>query len=93
MIRRSSPSSAHLAAGPLAEEDPVAGLDGHRDQLARFLAGALPDGDDLALGGLFLGGVGDDQTALGLLFALDPADEDAVVKGRELHGVLPLRFW
>ena len=37
--------------------------------LQPFGARALPNGDDLALGGLFLGGVGNNQTALGLLLA------------------------
>jgi hypothetical protein len=37
--------------------------------------------------GFFLCGVGNDQTAL---FALDPANEDAVVKGRKLQGRSPI---
>src|SRR5690606_24977593 len=78
-----------LGARPLAEQDTVTGLDDGGDQLARVLAGAFADGDDFTLGRLFLGGVGDDQTALGLLFTLNAADEHAVVQRRELHGIAP----
>src|SRR5215217_7811457 len=69
-----------LGAGPLAEQHPVAGLDAHRRQLALVAAGARPDGQDLALHGLFLGGVGDDQPTLGLRLFLDALDDDAVVQ-------------
>ena len=44
------------------------------------------DGEDLALHRLLLGGVGDDDPALGLLLLLDPPDGDAVVQRPELHG-------
>src|SRR5215510_15798445 len=50
----------HLGAGVLAEEDLVAGLDVERDLLAFLRHLPIPDGDHLALLGLFLGGVGDD---------------------------------
>jgi len=43
-----------LGAGPLAEQDAVAGLDVERDQLARLVAGTGTDGDDLAFLGLLL---------------------------------------
>ncbi len=49
----------------------------------RVLAGAIAHGDDLALGGLLLGVVGDDESALGLLFALDAANKDSVVQRHE----------
>src|SRR5215472_6975098 len=52
-----------LGAGPLAEQHPVAGLDVHRDQLAGLVAAARADRHDFALGGLFLGGVGNDDAA------------------------------
>src|SRR3954470_15423457 len=54
-----------LGAGPLAEQHPVTDLDAHRRQLALLAAGARPDGQDLALHRLLLGGVRDDQPALG----------------------------
>src|SRR3954452_21076317 len=78
-----------LGAGPLAEQHPVAGLDAHRRQLALVAAGTRADGQDLALHGLFLGGVGDDQPALGLRLFLDALDDDAVVQRSELHLTLP----
>ena len=46
---------------------------------------ALADGDDLALLGLLLGGVGDDDPALRLLFLVDALDEDAVLERTDLH--------
>src|SRR5215213_3703705 len=78
-----------LGAGPLAEQHPVADLDAHRNQVALLAAGAGADGQDLALHGLFLGGVGDDQPALGLRLLLDALDDDAVVQRSELHGAGP----
>src|SRR5215469_6279956 len=74
-----------LGARPLAEQHPVAGLDVHRDELAAFIAAAGADGDDLALRGLFLRRVGNDDAAGGLLFGLNALDDDAVVKRTELH--------
>src|SRR3954449_8243605 len=78
-----------LGAGPLAEQHPVAGLDAHRRQVALVAAGTRADGQDLALHGLFLGGVGDDQPALGLRLFLDTLDDDAVVQRTEFHGLKP----
>ena len=72
-----------LGAGPLAEQDAVAGLDVERLNLAALVAGAGADGDDLALLRLFLGGVGNDDAALGPLLGLDAADDDAVVQWTE----------
>jgi hypothetical protein len=43
-----------LGAGPFAEQHAVADLDLDRDQLAALVAAARADGDDFALGGLFL---------------------------------------
>ena len=74
-----------LGAGPLAEQDAVAGLDVERLDLAVLVAGARADGDDFALHRLFLGGVGDDDAARGLLFRFDAADEHAVVQRTESH--------
>src|SRR6266850_2343492 len=75
-----------LGAGPLAEQDAVALLDVERNERALFIPGARADGDDLAFHRLFLGGVGNDDAALGLAFFLDTLDHDAVVKRTELHG-------
>ena len=79
-----------LGAGPLAEQDAVAGLDVERHELAALVAGAGADGDDFAFLRLLLGGVGDDDAAGRLLFGFDAADDDAVVQGTKLHGYLPL---
>ena len=61
MMSRSSPSSLDLAARPLAEQHTVADLDVEGIDLAGFVAGTRADGDDLALLGLLLGGIGDDD--------------------------------
>src|SRR5690606_21963937 len=74
-----------LGAAPLAEQHAVADLDVERDDLAGLVAGARPDGDDLALLGLLLGRVGNDDAARGLLFRVDPLDHDTVMQGTELH--------
>ena len=50
-----------------------------------FIARAGADGDDFAFLGLFLGGVGDDDAAGGLLVAFDAADDHAVMQGTEFH--------
>src|SRR6266700_3502066 len=57
-----------VAAGVLAEQHPVALLDCQRANLALLVRLAFTDRDHLALGGLLLGGVGDDDAAFGLLF-------------------------
>src|SRR6516165_4246305 len=82
-----------LGARPLAEQHAVADLDVDRDQFAALIATARANGDDFALGGLFLGGVGNDDAASGLLFSVDALDHDAVVKRTEFHAVLPDFLW
>src|SRR5271169_4636734 len=52
-----------LGARPFAEQHAVADLDVDRDQLAGLVAATWADGDDFALRGLLLGGVGDDDAA------------------------------
>src|ERR687898_2895495 len=91
--------NAHLGAGPLAEQHPVAGLHVEGLNLAGLVAGAQPGGDHLALLRLLLGGVRDDDAALGLLFRVDAADDDTVVQRTELHemflwaGMCPSPTW
>src|SRR5262245_34036898 len=75
----------HLGARPLAEQHAVAGLDVDRDQLAAFVAATGADGDHLALRRLFLGGVGNDDAAGGLLLGVDTLDDHAVVQRTELQ--------
>src|SRR5205823_13653125 len=71
----------HLGAGPFAEQHAVADLKIDRDQLAAFITATGTNRGDFALRGLFLGGVGNDDAALGLFFGVDALDDNAVVKG------------
>ena len=75
-----------LGAGVLAEEDPVAYLDVHPQHLAVLGHLPLADGDDLALLGFLLGGVGDDEASGGLGLFLDPFDDDAIMQRSDVHG-------
>src|SRR5690606_12798828 len=79
-----------LGAAPLAEQHAIAGLDVEGDDLAAFVAGAGAHGNDHALGGLFLGGIGDDDPALGLFFTVYATDDHTVVQGTEAHDC---SFW
>src|SRR6185437_16030885 len=74
-----------LGAAPLAEQDPVAGLDVEGNEFAVFVAGARSGGDDFALLRLLLGGVRNDDAALRLFLAFDATDDDAVMQGTEFH--------
>jgi len=58
-------------------------------EIAGLVAAAGADGDDLALGGLLLGGVGNDDAAGRLFLGIDALDDHAVVKRAKLHGILP----
>src|SRR6185503_858330 len=80
-----------LGARPLAEQHAVTRLELDCDQLAGFVAAAGTDGDHFAFARLFLGGVGDDDAAFGLLLGGDAAHDHAVVQRAELglgHGFL-----
>ena len=80
-MRYSSPSSLISWPEYLPKRIVSPVLDVERRDLAVLLDLALADGDDLALLGLFLGGVGDDDAA-DLLFAFFEAlHDDAVVQG------------
>src|SRR5262245_32633527 len=74
-----------LGARVLVEEDAVALLHVERLQLAVFGHLPLADRDHLALLGLLLGGVGDDDAALGLGFLVDALHEDSVLERTDLH--------
>src|SRR5258708_9844340 len=73
-------------AAILAVEDLVALGDVKRSALAGVLIdSAVTDGQDLALLGLLLGGIGqDDATGRGLLL-LDCPDDQTIAKGLQLH--------
>src|ERR1700733_1140555 len=77
-----------LGARPFAEQHAVADLEIDRDQLAGFVTAAGTDRGDLALRGLFLGAVRNDDAASCLLFGVDTLDHNAVVKRTEFHAVL-----
>src|SRR4029079_9770572 len=55
-----------LGPRPFAEQHALANLQIDLNELAGFVAAPRADGDDLALRGLLLGGVGDDDAAGGL---------------------------
>ena len=74
----------------LRVEDGVADRDVERDQLAgRARSAAGADGEDLALLGLLLGGVGDDQADGGRLLGLVGLDDDAVLERLQVHWCKP----
>src|SRR6185312_2850903 len=75
----------HLGAGPFAEQDAVAGLHIQRHDLALLVPRAGTDGDHFAFHRLFLGGVRDDDATGGLLFGIEPADDNPVMQGTEFH--------
>src|SRR5581483_1942250 len=76
----------HLGPGVLPEQDGVADLDVERRHLPVVVHLALADGHDFALLGLLLRRVGDDDAALRLLHLIFEAlDEDAILKGPDLH--------
>src|SRR5713226_5265412 len=67
-----------VGPGVLPEQDLVAHLDVQGDLGAVLQELAVPDGQDLALLGLLLGGVGNDDPALGRFLLLDAADDHAI---------------
>src|SRR5208337_5589174 len=74
-----------LGPGPFAKQHPVARLEVNRNELATFVAGSRPHGDNLAFLRLFLGCVGNDDAPLRLVLSFDAADDDAVVQWTEFH--------
>src|SRR5438105_3041051 len=74
-----------LGARPFAEQHAVAGFDVGRLDLAILAAQAGAGSDDVALHRLFLGVVGDDDPAFGLLLAFDAPDQHAIVQWTETH--------
>src|SRR5579872_4611665 len=72
-----------LGARPFPEQHTVAGLHVDFDQLAALVASAGTDGDDLAFLRLLLGGVGNDDAAVGRRVGNDAAQEHAVMQRAE----------
>src|SRR5215831_8856553 len=81
-----------LVAAVLAEQHAVALLDGQRAELPLVVRLAVADGDHLGLGRLLLGGVGDDDPPLGLLFLGDATDQHAILQRANFHRTPPERF-
>ncbi|MFT4978564.1 MAG: hypothetical protein ACI8S6_004474 [Myxococcota bacterium] len=79
-----------LGAGILAEGDEVADLDLEGGDLAIISDAAFADSEDLALHGLLLRGLGQEQAAasLGRLFLA--LDEDTIKEGTNVHLAQPL---
>src|SRR6202047_4781626 len=73
-----------LGARPFAKQHAVADLEVDRDQLAGFVTAARTYRGDLALRGLLLGAIRNDDAALGLLFGVDTFDHDAVMQWTKL---------
>src|SRR5579871_2911728 len=74
-----------LGSRPFAEQHAVADLEVNRNELAAFVTPARAHRGDLALRRLFLGGVRNDDAALGLFFRVDALDDDAIVQGTKFH--------
>jgi hypothetical protein len=77
-----------LGAGPFAEQYAIANLEIDRDQLVSLVATAGTDCRDLALRGLLLGAVRNDDAACGFVFGVDAFDHDAVMERTEFHAIL-----
>src|SRR5260370_5957902 len=74
-----------LGARPFAEQHSVADLDVDRNELAGLVAAAGANRDHFALGGLFLGGVGNDHAAGGPLLRIHALDDNTVAQRAKLH--------
>src|SRR5262249_43908058 len=79
-----------LGTGVLPEQDLVPDLHVERGNLAVLVDLALADRDHLPLLGLFLGRIGDDDAALGLLhILLETLHEDAILEWPDPHHAAP----
>src|SRR5262249_40746883 len=78
-----------LGTRPFSEQHSIADFDIQRMQFAVIASRTRPSRNDFAFHWLFLGGIGDDDAALGLLLLLDAADEDAILQWSKFHWVPP----
>ena len=85
MISRSSPSILTSLPDHLPNSTRSPTLTSSGVDFAGLVAGARADGDDFALLGLFLGGIGNDDPAWCLGFFLDAIHDHAVVQRTEFH--------
>src|SRR5690606_13638027 len=75
------PVDPDLAAASLAEQHAISRLDVAGGDLALLGAGAGSYRAPFARGGLFLGGIRNDDAAVGFLVGLAAADDNAVMQG------------
>jgi hypothetical protein len=96
MISSSSPSILTSVPDHLPNSTRVADLDVRLDQPSGLVAPAGADRHDLAFLRLLLGGVRNDDAALGLGFGVDPLHHHAVMQGAKIrlgHGFLVIVGW
>src|SRR6266508_4291182 len=77
-----------LGARPFAEQHAVADPEVDRNEFPGLVAAARAYRGDLALRGLFLGGVGDDDAAGRLRLGIDALDDNTIVQWTEFHRYL-----
>jgi hypothetical protein len=77
-----------ISARPLAEQDTIAGLHREGDDLALLVARTGADSDHLPFHRLFLGGVGDDDSACGLLLAVETMNHHAIMQWPEFQWIM-----
>ena len=75
----------HFGSGIFAEDDPVADFYLERQFLAVFENFSGAYGENFALGGLFLRGVGQNDAAAGFFFVIDNLDYDSISKRFQIH--------
>src|SRR4051812_40523939 len=76
-----------LCAGPLPEQDAIAGLHVERHELAALIASPRPSSDDLSFLRLLLRGIWNDDATLRLLFASTRRTTTRSCKGRNFIGI------
>jgi hypothetical protein len=79
-----------LGAGVLAEQHGVTGLDVQGAELAVLEELAVAHGHHVALERLLLGGLRDEQAALGLVLLCNALDNKPILKKTNLHNLFPL---
>ena len=85
MIKKVFTIDLDFGAGPLAEQNTIAGLYIEGDHLAGLVASAIANGNDFAFLRLFLRGIRNDDATGGLFFGIDAADNDTVVQRTKCH--------
>jgi hypothetical protein len=71
----------HFGAGPFAKQHAIADLDIERPNGAGLVTRTGADREHLTLDRLFLGSIGNNDAAWGLLFGFDALDQNSVVQG------------